>query len=66
MKMTIVENDVRDWVRTTWSLYASQMYNRELLRLWINCKGIHKVSYGKNTLYEGTDRRKAIAAWDAA
>lgn len=66
IKIALLEKDIQYWKDTTWQLYASQMYEKELLRLWISCRGVYKVSYGKNNLYEGSQLTHAVAAWEAA
>ena len=64
-KTELNAQEINAW-KTLWGLCSSQMYNKKMLRLWINRTGNYRVSYGNKVLYEGSQMTHAIAAWDTA
>ena len=66
--MKVIELDpqeLQDWMRDTWQLYASDNVNGALRRLWVNHLIEYKVVYGNDILYQGSQMTHAIAAWKA-
>lgn len=56
---------LRDWMSDTWMLYASQMFNGKLLRMYINLNGIYRVTHGETIIYQDNQLIDAIAAWNS-
>ena len=65
-KIEITARDLQDWMGNTWQLYASQIVDRKVLRLWVNHLIVYRVNYGDSVLYEGSQMTHAIAAWESA
>lgn len=63
-KIEINPEELQDWLQNTWHLYASQGFNGELLRLWINSLNQYRVVYGDEILYEGSQMTHALSAWE--
>lgn len=65
-KLELNAQEISNWMNDYWIMYSTQMYNGKLLRLWINMQRNYRVTYGNETLYEGSQMTHAIAAWNAA
>jgi len=65
-KLEINTAKLSDWMNDNWNLYSSQMFMDKLLRLRLNSRGIYRVTYGDDILYEGSQVTHAIAAWESA
>ena len=62
-KIQINAKDLQDWMRDSWSLYASQSINGKSLKLWVSNLIEYRVVFGDDVLYEGSQMTHAIAAW---
>ena len=63
-KTYITANELQDWMRFTWHLYASESIRGERLRFWVNNLPEYRVLHGEVVLYEGPDPFLAVAAWN--
>ena len=67
MRKIELDIDVLDkWVKEQWHLFSSQGYRKKTLRLWLNPAGTYRVVHGEKVLYEGKEKKLAIAAWNDA
>lgn len=63
------QREVLDWAERTWKDYASETLtdfgygSSARLRLSMNHHGMYRVTLGSDTLYEGYEVSKAIAAY---
>ena len=64
--ITLRPEDIQEWMRDSWSLYASDTIDGRLLRLWINHLIQYRVVLDNKVLYEGSQMTHAIAAWEKA
>ena len=66
MKKIIIDpGELQEWLKTKWTLYASQQVRGDLLRLWHNGLGEFRVVHGDDVLYQGNQMTHAIAAWES-
>lgn len=65
-KLELDTETLTDFLIDTWHLYASQMYENKLLRLWTNSASTYKVVHGETDLYLGTDMQTAVDIWNKA
>jgi len=65
-KMQLTKDFIVGWMDDIWTLYASQMVDGELLRLYINGSGVFRVIHGEIVLYQGDDIDPAIDVWNRA
>lgn len=67
MKKTSIEKDkLRKFLTTNKVLYASQVHEDKLLRLWITNDTKFSVEHGDEILYEGLNIDKAVNTWNKA
>ena len=65
MKRIILRpEDIQEWMRNSWQLYASDYVGEKSLRLWINHLIEYKVEYNFKIIYQGSQMTHAIAAWE--
>jgi len=63
-KISIDGNELSNYCRE-YRQYARQDVKGASLKLLINFNGHIKVIHGTKTIYEGSSKKKAIAAWEA-
>ena len=64
-RIVLNPQDIQDWMRDSWGLYASDWVNDKLLRLWINYLTEYKVEYDGIRIYQGSQMTHAIAAFES-
>jgi len=65
MKRIILRpDDIQNWMRDSWHLYASDYVGDRLRRLWINHLIEYKVEYNFKIIYQGSRMTDAIDAWE--
>ena len=65
-KMQLDANELQEFLKTSWHLYASQWIDGKRLRLSANCLIEYRVEFGDEIIYEGSQMTHAIAAWESA
>ena len=64
-RITLRPDDIQEWMRNSWQLYASDYVGEKSLRLWINHLIEYKVEYNFKIIYQGSQMTHAIAAWES-
>ena len=66
MKEIIIRpEDLQEWMKNSWQLYASDYVNDKLRRLWVNHLIEYKVTCDGEIIYMGSQMTHAIAAWNS-
>jgi len=63
--IVIDPQELQDWMRNSWQLYASDIVGDKLLRLWVNHLIEYRVVYYEKVLYQGSRMSHVIEAWNS-
>ena len=65
MKPIILRQDeMYEWMRDSWQLYASDYVNDKIRRIWVNPLTEYKVECDGLRIYQGYRMHEAIKAWE--